>query len=166
MRITRRRLTYVTHPSFRRQSWKNSGIKSTSVIRLCRKTWKNRHNRLNLCRSGIQSVNRAMILSRKIPLRHKIMWVVRPLPDLSQRVAKFKKKWEHEVVNVFDNLDTVFKSLAAGTRPMQIKQLGFAHSEPSGIIAIDQKGKRAKGQNSRLSGYIFTLRSRLTFCTS
>lgn len=96
-----------------------------------------------------------MILSRKIPLRHKIMWVVRPLPDLSQRVAKFKKKWEHEVVNVFDNLDTVFKSLAAGTRPMQIKQLGFAHSEPSGIIAIDQKGKGKGAKLKALRLYIY-----------
>ena len=78
------------------------------------------------------------------------MWSLRPLPGFAQRLDKFKKKWEHELMNVLDNLDTCFKSLQAGTKPMQIKQLGFAQSEPFGLIAINQKGK---GKGSKLKPF-------------
>lgn len=71
-------------------------------------------------------------------------WSIVPLPAFAKRLEKLEKKWRHEILNVLDNLDTVVKTLNAGARPTQIKQFGFAHSEPQGIIAIDQKG-RGKG---------------------
>lgn len=83
------------------------------------------------------------------------MWVLRPLPDLAQRLARFKKRWNHEVVNTLDNLDTVLKALRTGAKPMQIKQLGFAHSEPSGIIAVDQRGKGKGAKPKQLRLYVY-----------
>jgi hypothetical protein len=83
------------------------------------------------------------------------MWILSPLPDVQKRLDKYKKKWSREMTNVFDNLDTLLEALNCGTNPEQLKQLGFVHSEPFGILAIDQKGpgKGAKLKPFRLYTY-------------
>lgn len=51
-----------------------------------------------------------------------------------------------------DNLDTYFKSLQQGIKPLQIKH-GFLHRETSGSVAIDQKGGGPNLAQTRLYVY-------------
>ena len=80
------------------------------------------------------------------------MWKLSPTPDIEKRVKKFQKKHGRELQNVFDNLDTFLKCLEAGASSGQIHR-GFIHPEPSGILAIDQKGKGSHLKEFRL--YIY-----------
>lgn len=83
------------------------------------------------------------------------MWNLSPLSDVHKRLDSFKKKWAHEMTNVFDNLDTIVKALNEGTRPEQLKQLGFVHSEPCGVLAIDQKGPGKGSKLKQFRLYVF-----------
>ena len=68
--------------------------------------------------------------------------------------AYYEKKHPHELAAVLGNLDTYFKTLNNLGNPLQVSA-GFIHTEPSGIIAIDQKGggKKFKLQQTRLYVY-------------
>ena len=80
------------------------------------------------------------------------MWKLSPTPDIEKRVKKHQKKHSRELQNIFDNLDTFFKCLQAGASSGQIHR-GFIHPEPSGVLAIDQKGKGSHLKEFRL--YIY-----------
>lgn len=80
------------------------------------------------------------------------MWKLSPSIDVEKRLKKHRKKHSRELKNVFDNLDTFFKCLEAGASSAQIHR-GFIHPEPSGVLAIDQKGKGAHLKEFRL--YIY-----------
>jgi hypothetical protein len=73
------------------------------------------------------------------------MWAIETDAEVLRQAKQFRKKWRREITNVFDNLDTVLVSLQKGVKPEQIKQFGFAHTEPQGVIAIDQKGPTSGG---------------------
>jgi hypothetical protein len=64
------------------------------------------------------------------------MWSLYPMTDFEKRLERFQKKWNHEMVNVLDNLDTTVKALNFGARSGQLKQYGFVQSEPMGLLAI------------------------------
>jgi len=83
------------------------------------------------------------------------MWTIQNYEDVGRRQKKFEKKWPHELKNVFENLATLLLALNGGTKPEQLKQMRFVHSEPAGVLAIDQKGpsKRARMKQFRL--YVF-----------
>lgn len=83
------------------------------------------------------------------------MWSLNPLPEFSKRADRFKKKWGHEIANVIANLETLVNALKLGARPEQLKQLGFVHSEPMGILAIDQKGKGKGAKLKPFRLYVF-----------
>ncbi|SRR6266478_6160339 len=83
------------------------------------------------------------------------MWNLNSLPDVQKKLDRFKKKWAHEMTNVFDNLDTFMEALNAGTKPEQLKQLGFVHSEPLGILAIDQRGPGKGSKLKQFRLYVF-----------
>ncbi|HEY3965717.1 MAG TPA: hypothetical protein VGM05_14260 [Planctomycetaceae bacterium] len=83
------------------------------------------------------------------------MWNLNPLSDVPKRLDRFKKKWAHEMTNVFDNLDTVVEALNAGTKAEQLKQLGFVHSEPFGVLAIDQRGPGKGSKLKQFRLYVF-----------
>lgn len=68
------------------------------------------------------------------------MWSISPEDGVGRRLKSFQKRWPHEVVNTIVNLDTRLDALHEGAMPEQLKKLGFVHSEPKGILAIDQKG--------------------------
>jgi len=80
------------------------------------------------------------------------MWSIARSENVHRRLKRFQKKHRRELANAFDNLDTFFKCLQAGAEPAQI-QRGFVHPEPSGILAIDQKGSGAHLKQVRL--YIY-----------
>jgi hypothetical protein len=83
------------------------------------------------------------------------MWPIKGQEGLGRRFKDFQKKWPHELKNVFDNLDTLHEALCNGARPEQLKKLGFVRSEPSGILAIDQKGPGKKAKLKALRLYVF-----------
>lgn len=80
------------------------------------------------------------------------MWKLLPTPDIEKRRKAYQKKHSRELINVFDNLDTFFKCLEAGADSGKIHR-GFIHSEPAGVLAIDQKGKGKHLKEFRL--YIY-----------
>lgn len=53
---------------------------------------------------------------------------------------------------MLNNLDTYMEHLQAGVKPQQVTH-GFVHSEPHGIVAIDQKGGGSGLKETRL--YLF-----------
>lgn len=83
------------------------------------------------------------------------MWTLNPLPEFPKRADRFRKKWEHEISNVLTNLKTLVTALNLGTHPEQLKQLGFVHSEPMGILAVDQKGKGKGAKLKPFRLYVF-----------
>lgn len=83
------------------------------------------------------------------------MWSIENHDDVAKRLKKFKKRWSHEMKNVFDNLDTLHEALCCGTRPEQLKNLGFVHSEPNGVLAIDQKGPGKGSRMKQFRMYVF-----------
>lgn len=83
------------------------------------------------------------------------MWSLNPLPEFTKRADRFKKKWGHEIANVLINLATLLKSLNFGAKSEQLKQLGFVHSEPMGILAVDQKGKGKGAKLKPFRLYVF-----------
>ena len=83
------------------------------------------------------------------------MWSKELHDGVEKRHKQFEKKWLHELTNVMRNLQELVVALENGVRPEQLKGLRFVHSEPAGVLAIDQKGpgKRAKLVEFRLYVY-------------
>jgi hypothetical protein len=80
------------------------------------------------------------------------MWKMEKEDDYLRRADRFSKKHRREWVAVHDNLDTYYKALLQGAKPLQIK-FGFMHNEPQGVVAIDQKGGGKSLMQTRL--YVF-----------
>jgi hypothetical protein len=80
------------------------------------------------------------------------MWSLKPEAEFGKRATKWPKKHHRELLAVYDNLDTFATALRSGAKLEQIK-FGFMHSEPRGIIAIDQKGGGAGLKETRLYLY-------------
>lgn len=70
--------------------------------------------------------------------------------DVQKRLKKYRKKYDHEVRNVFDNLGTLFDSIELGSKTEQLKKLGFVHSYKLGILSIDQSGP---GKGSKMKAF-------------
>jgi putative component of toxin-antitoxin plasmid stabilization module len=58
-----------------------------------------------------------------------------------------------ELEAMFDNLDTVHEALSADAKIEAVRNYGFVHPEPIGIIAVDQKGGGAGLKTCRLYLY-------------
>ena len=80
------------------------------------------------------------------------MWTLAPTGEYQRRHKRDVKDHPRELQAVLDNLDTYFKSLEAGVKPLQIKH-GFMHNEPLGVVAIDQKGGGKNLAQTRLYLY-------------
>ena len=80
------------------------------------------------------------------------MWKLTPTDEYQRRHKRYEKDHPRELQAVLDNLDTYLKSLQAGVKPLQIKH-GFMHSEPLGVVGIDQKGGGKNLAQTRL--YIY-----------
>ena len=83
------------------------------------------------------------------------MWTIESQDDVEKRLKKFRKRWRHEVANVFANLETVFKALRLGVKAEQLKKMGFVHSEPKSVLAIDQKGRGKGARMKQFRLYIY-----------
>jgi hypothetical protein len=80
------------------------------------------------------------------------MWKLAPTDEYQRRHKRYVKDNPRELQAVLDNLDTYFKSLEAGVKPLQISH-GFMHNEPLGVVAIDQKGGGKSLAQTRLYVY-------------
>jgi hypothetical protein len=80
------------------------------------------------------------------------MWQVQPEAEYEKRARKWPKKHQREFVATHDNLDTYLTALNCGAQIEQIK-FGFMHSEPRGVVAIDQKGGGVGLKETRLYTY-------------
>ncbi len=80
------------------------------------------------------------------------MWKIVSTDDYQRRHKRYEKNHPRELRAVLDNLDTYFKSLEGGVKPLQIRH-GFMHGEPLGVVAIDQKGGGKNLAQSRLYVY-------------
>lgn len=83
------------------------------------------------------------------------MWTIKWYGDAKSRLKSFQKKYRHETINVVDNLETLLNALCGGTKPEQLKKLGFVHSEPEGILAIDQRGPGKGAKMKALRLYVY-----------
>ncbi len=82
-------------------------------------------------------------------------WTLISYQDYEKPKKQFNKKYREEMFAIAANLKTVVKAVENGSNLEQLKSLGFVHSEPLGIIAIDERGceKRTKPKALRL--YLF-----------
>jgi hypothetical protein len=80
------------------------------------------------------------------------MWKLILTDEYERRHKRYEKDHPRELQAVLDNLDTYFKSLEAGIKPLQIRH-GFMHNEPLGVVAIDQKGGGKSLAQTRLYVY-------------
>ncbi len=82
------------------------------------------------------------------------MWVLRFTEEYDRKLKQFIKKHPKETTAMLSNLDTYFKTLIAGVKPLQAQSgHGFIHTESHGAIAIDQKGTKGKPTQTRLYVY-------------
>ncbi len=80
------------------------------------------------------------------------MWKLQRTAEFEKRVRKWPKKHRRELTAMFDKLDTFLGALNAGAPVEQVK-FGFIHSEPHGVLAIDQKGGGSGLKQTRLYTY-------------
>lgn len=83
------------------------------------------------------------------------MWAQKSTDDYLKRQKWYEKKRRRELLAVLDNADTVFQGLCEGIlTPEQVTRLGFVHTEPQGVLAIDQKGGGKDLRQTRLYVYL------------
>jgi len=80
------------------------------------------------------------------------MWSLQITDEYAARVKRFEKKHDRELIAVLINLDQYHKALNEGAKPLQV-HFGFMHTEPMGVIAIDQKGGGKSLMQTRLYVY-------------
>jgi hypothetical protein len=80
------------------------------------------------------------------------MWEFEPSAEFIRRQKRWPDKYRRELRNMLDNLDTYLRALREGAKPLQIK-FGFVHPEPSGAIAVDQRGEGKGLKQTRLYAY-------------
>jgi putative component of toxin-antitoxin plasmid stabilization module len=81
------------------------------------------------------------------------MWKVQPETEYEKRAGKWPKKHQREFVAVHTNLRTYLRALNSGAKVEQTRY-GFMHSEPRGVVAIDQKGGGVGLKETRLYVYV------------
>lgn len=80
------------------------------------------------------------------------MWELHPQEEYDRRFKKWPKKHKRELKAMLNNLDTFLKALQGGQKPSAAR-FGFIHSEPGGVLAIDQQGAGAGVKECRLYVY-------------
>ena len=80
------------------------------------------------------------------------MWTLQYTDEYVKRLKKYEKRHRLALYAALNNLDTYHVALNCNVKPQDIKA-GFIHPEPSGTLAIDQKG--AKGKPRQLRIYIY-----------
>lgn len=83
------------------------------------------------------------------------MWTIIKSSEFDKSLQRFAKKWHQETINALTNVQVLLDALNDGVKPEQLKKFGFVHSEPKGIIAVDQKGPSKKTKMKALRIYLY-----------
>ena len=78
------------------------------------------------------------------------MWTLEPTAEYEKKQKKWPKKYHRELKNMLDNLSTFHTALQMRGTPQLAAQSGYVHSEPAGVLAIDQSGPGAGLKQTRL----------------
>ena len=82
----------------------------------------------------------------------KSSWVLLPHSSYLRDFRWYTKKRPAELAAVLRNLDRTMTLLANSPHARTI-QAGFLHTEPHGMVALDQRGGGGRLQETRLYGY-------------
>jgi hypothetical protein len=80
------------------------------------------------------------------------MWQIEAIPQFEKDRKWYEKKRPAELAAVLRNLDRYFEQLNSAPNPKAF-MAGYMHTEPHGVVAIDQKGGGANLQETRLYVY-------------
>lgn len=80
------------------------------------------------------------------------MWTLKDTEEYGRRHKDYQKNHPRELQAVLDNLNVYFQALLGGVKPLQIRH-GFMHTEPQGVVSIDQKGGGKSLAQTRLYVY-------------
>ncbi|UUO06159.1 hypothetical protein M4951_22720 [Blastopirellula sp. J2-11] len=80
------------------------------------------------------------------------MWALVTDDDFDRKWKKWPKKYSREMNAMLDHLRIVHEALECGAAVEQL-QFGFIHREPSGVLALDEKGGGSGLKATRL--YVF-----------
>ena len=80
------------------------------------------------------------------------MWEIEPTTQWEKDEKHYQKKHPRELAAVLNNLDR-YMSLLQTVPNARCASSGYLHSEPGGVVAIDQKGGGVSLQETRLYTY-------------
>ena len=80
------------------------------------------------------------------------MWTQVPTDELKKQLNRWPNKHKRELGAMLANLKTVYLALRSGAS-VESLQFGFVHTEPGGVLALDQKGGGAGLKQTRLYVY-------------
>ncbi len=81
-------------------------------------------------------------------------WALKESQRWTKDYRHYEKKHPMELAAVMSNLDRYMEALNT-TSHHRLIQAGYLHNEPSGVIAIDQKGGGGNLQATRLYTYAY-----------
>jgi hypothetical protein len=79
-------------------------------------------------------------------------WIMRPTPRLSRDLHRLTRRHPREHAAILRNLQR-YLTLLNCTQHTQLIQAGFLHSEPQGVVAIDERGGGGSLRALRLYTY-------------
>jgi hypothetical protein len=83
-------------------------------------------------------------------------WRISGCDGYLKRVKEFGKKYPHELRAVAQNLRTLMDALDLGTKPEQLKLLGFVHGNYDlGILSLDETGHDKPSKPKALRLYLY-----------
>lgn len=80
------------------------------------------------------------------------MWEIEPISRWLKDQKYYAKKRPFELAAVLHNLERYLEQINSAPN-FKVVQGGYLHSEPGGVVAIDQKGQGANLQQTRLYTY-------------
>ncbi len=81
-----------------------------------------------------------------------VKWQIEPTTQWNKDSKWYQKKRPHELAALLRNLARYHELLDSASNS-RVVQAGFLHHEPSGVVALDQKGGGAHLQETRLYTY-------------
>lgn len=78
------------------------------------------------------------------------MWGIEKVAGFESRFKKFSRKHENEASAALSNLQTYVDVLNETNNAQSANQQPFVHTEPDGMVAIDQRGARIERKKGKL----------------
>lgn len=87
-----------------------------------------------------------------------MLWGIEKCAGFENQYKKFSRKHENEASAALSNLESYFQVLQVTNNVQVANQQPFVHSEPDGIVAIDQRGastERSRGKLKATRLYVY-----------